>query len=98
MKKLVTALFLIFATSVWAGDSEDGNAALVRGDFKAAAEHFKRAANDGDPMSQYNLGLMYERGDGVHQDFAQAIHLYKQSAAQGEVDSQNNLARLLKKE
>jgi len=98
MKKLVTALFLIFATSVWAGDSEDGNAALGRGDFKAAAEHFKRAANEGDPMSQYNLGLMYERGDGVHQDFAQAIHLYKQAAAQGDVDAQNILARLLKKE
>ena len=97
MKKLVTALFLIFATAVWAGDLEDGNAALGRGDFKAAADHFKRAAIEGDPMSQYNLGLMYERGDGVHQDFAQAIHLYKQAAAQGDVDAQNNLARLLEK-
>ena len=88
MKKLVTALFLIFATAVWAGELEDGNAALGRGDFKAAADHFKRAAIEGDPMSQYNLGLMYERGDGVHQDFAQAIHLYKQAAAQGDVDAQ----------
>ena len=70
MKKLIIALFLIFATAVWAGDLEDGNAALSRGDFIAAAEHFKRAANEGDPVSQYNLGLMYERGDGVHQDFA----------------------------
>jgi TPR repeat protein len=41
---------------------------------------------------------MYERGDGVQQDFAQAIHLYKQAAAQGDVDAQNNLARLLQKE
>ena len=98
MKKLIIALFLIFATAVWAGDLEDGNAALSREDFIAAAEHFKRAANEGDPMSQYNLGLMYERGDGVHQDFAQAIHLYKQAAAQGDVDAQNNLARLLQKE
>ena len=70
MKKLIIALFLIFATAVWAGDLEDGNAALSREDFIAAAEHFKRAANEGDPISQYNLGLMYERGDGVHQDFA----------------------------
>jgi TPR repeat protein len=70
MKKLIIALFLIFATAVWAGDLEDGNAALSREDFIAAAEHFKRAANEGDPVSQYNLGLMYERGDGVHQDFA----------------------------
>ena len=58
MKKLIIALFLIFATAVWAGDLEDGNAALSRGDFIAAAEHFKRAANEGDPVSQYNLGLM----------------------------------------
>jgi TPR repeat protein len=29
---------------------------------------------------------------------AQAIHLYKQAAAQGDVDAQNNLARLLKKD
>ena len=90
MKKLVTALFLILATAVWAGDYEDGSAALRKGDFEAAANHFKRAAIGGDPKSQYNLGLMYERGDGVDQDFAQATHLYKQAAAQGHAAAQYN--------
>ncbi len=31
MEKMVTALFLIFATAVWAGDFEDGVAALKNG-------------------------------------------------------------------
>jgi len=31
MKNLVTAFFLIFATAVWAGDFEDGVAALKKG-------------------------------------------------------------------
>ena len=36
MKKLVTALFLILATTVWAGDFEDVVAAYNQGDYKLA--------------------------------------------------------------
>ena len=36
MKKLVTALFLILATAVWAGDFEDGVAASNKGEFSSS--------------------------------------------------------------
>jgi|TARA_B110000971_G_scaffold202313_1_gene221932 TPR repeat protein len=65
MKKLVTALFLIFATAVWAGDFEDGVAAYEKGDYKTALSFFKKAAEQGDSYAQNNLALMYNEGKGV---------------------------------
>ena len=37
MKNLVTALIFTFATTVWAGDFEDGFAASEAGDYKTLA-------------------------------------------------------------
>jgi TPR repeat protein len=69
MKKLVTALILIFATAVWAGDFEDGVAASNKGDYKTAISFYKKAAEQGGSAAQYNLGLMYGNGKGVLQDW-----------------------------
>ena len=52
MKKLVIALFLIFATAVWAGDFEDGVAAYEKGNYKTAFGFFKKAAEQGDSYAQ----------------------------------------------
>ena len=66
MKKLVTALFLVLASSaVWAGDFEDGDAAYKKGDYKTALSFFKKAAEQGDSYAQNNLALMYNEGKGV---------------------------------
>jgi TPR repeat protein len=52
MKKLFTALSLILATAVWAGDFEDGDAAYKKGDYKTAFSFFKKAAAQGDSYAQ----------------------------------------------
>ena len=39
-----------------------------------------------------NLGLMYANGQGVPQDFAQALHCYQQAAERGAAQAQSNLA------
>ena len=104
MKILVTALFLIFATAVWAGvvkeeeltfaptlAEELGLSAYGKGDLTKAASLFKKGAERGDSYSQLHLGVMYERGKGVLQDYAEAVRWYKLSAKQGHSSAQYNL-------
>ena len=43
----------------------------------------KAAAERGSIMPQFVLGYMYEKGQGVAQDYAQAVRWYRQAAAQG---------------
>ena len=92
MKKLVTALFLILATVVWAGDFEDGVAASEKGDFKIAFSFYKKAAAQGEASAQYNVGLYYDIGKGVLQNDAEAARWYKLAAEQGDSSAQFNLA------
>jgi TPR repeat protein len=49
------------------------------------------AAKDGDPEAQNNLGVMYQRGQGVVQDYGQAAKWYTLAAEQGLVIAQDNL-------
>jgi TPR repeat protein len=48
-------------------------------------------ANAGDANAQYNLGVMYETGHGVPEDYAQAVSWFRQAADQGLAGAQFNL-------
>jgi flagellar biosynthesis GTPase FlhF len=52
------------------------------------------AAEQGDSLAQARLGFMYERGDGVKQDYEEAIKWYRKAAEQGHSGSQNNLGNI----
>ena len=43
------------------------------------------------PVAQFNLGVMYQIGPGVAQDFKEAARLYTLAAAQGHAKAQSNL-------
>lgn len=58
-------------------------AAASRGDYASAIRLWRRFANQGDAMSQYNLGQMYEAGQGVTRDFAEAAEWYRRAAETG---------------
>ena len=45
----------------------------------------------GNAQAQFNLGMMYENGQGVRQDNAEAVKWYQQAAAQGLAQAQSNL-------
>ena len=45
-------------------------------------------AEAGDAEAQFNLGLMYYNGEGVTQDYKQAVYWYSKSAEQGDADGQ----------
>jgi len=51
----------------------------------------KAMAEKGVAPAQFNLGNMYSKGEGVEQDFKEAVKWYHKAAEQGEADAQNNL-------
>ena len=46
------------------------------------------AADQGHANAQFNLGFMYENGQGVGQDFGEAIKWYRMAADQGDAGAQ----------
>ena len=51
----------------------------------------RKKAEQGDAGAQYDLGLMYNNGQGVAQDYKEAVKWYKHSAEQGHAEAQNAL-------
>jgi TPR repeat protein len=99
MKSLIRSVFLsaLFATivnsSAVAG-FEEGIAAYQANNMPLAYKEFRAAAEEGHSDSQFNVGLMYERGIGVGKDEKEAIVWYRKSAVQGNALAQFNLAVL----
>jgi len=63
------------------------NGINVQQDYTLAANWFRMAAERGDSNSQFNLGVMYEFGNGVHQDINRAIRWYHLAAQQEHVEA-----------
>ncbi len=51
-------------------------------------------AKQGNPIAQYNLSMLYYKGEGVRKDNRVAFILMQQSANQGITQSQNTLAKM----
>ena len=64
----LTFLFL-FSGSVYGEEWKDGLDAANKGDYKTAFSLWKPLAEQGYAKAQYNLGVMYEKGQGVPQDY-----------------------------
>jgi len=68
--------------------------AAVMLSFSAMAADFnqmQRWANQGIAEAQFNLGLIYDNGEGVRQDYSKAVQWYEKAANQGMPDAQFNL-------
>lgn len=57
-------------------------------DYKKALEYFKKAAENGYPEAQHNIGVMYAHGQGVEADAEIAFKWYKKAAENGMPTSQ----------
>jgi uncharacterized protein len=62
--------------------------------FPEALAWCQRAAYSNLPWAQYNLGLMYRKGEGVPQSNAEAAYWYRLAAAQDFPEAQQKLADL----
>ena len=93
MRNLFTILFwlLLSVAPVFAADFQKGWEAYQRGDFATALQKWRPLAEQGDGRAQFNLGIMYDRGNGVAEDDKQAVYWYRKAAEQGESSAQSNL-------
>jgi uncharacterized protein len=63
-------------------------------DRSTATEELLLNAERGTAEDQYNLGVHYERGDGISQSYQEAIRWYRRSAMQGYPDAQYKLCEM----
>jgi TPR repeat protein len=66
----------------------------VAQDYTEAVRLYSLAAEQGHAGAQYNLGFMFDIGQGVAQDRAEAIRWYRLAAAQGYARAKTNLKSL----
>jgi TPR repeat protein len=59
---------------------------------RKAAELYQKAADQGDPNAETNLGWLYHEGKGVPQDYHKAVELFQKAADQGYAVGQAYLA------
>ena len=78
------AIVFCFALQVGADEKTDTAATI-------------KAAEQGKASAQYNLGLMYDFGKGIPQDYKKAVYWYIKAAEQGEALAQYNLGLMYEK-
>ena len=64
------------------------------GDFREAFAWCERAAHSSLAWAQYNVGLMYRKGEGVEQSNTEAAYWYRLAATQNFPEAQQKLADL----
>ena len=88
----VTMVFVTMgALPVPAQTFDEAVAAYERGDFATALRGFRSYAEQGDASAQFNLGVMYDNGEGVPENDAEALRWFRLAAEQGEASTQFNL-------
>lgn len=93
----IACCILVVATRVWAGPFEDGIKAYDEGKFESALAFWLPLAEQGLADAQFNLGILYEKGQGVAQDFAESARWYLKAAHQGDANAQFSVAALYEK-
>ena len=92
LRNICIISFLIFSLSSY-GQSEldTTREALEAGDYEVAYEKLLPLAEAGNPEAQYNLGVMYQEGLVVEQNYGKAVKWFRKAAEQGDVQAQYNL-------
>ena len=75
----------------WSQDFQKGLAAAHSGDFATALREWTPLAKQGNADAQYNLGVMYENGQGIPKNYKTAVKWYRLAAEQGDAGAQFNL-------
>ena len=101
MALLLLAFSVFLACAPAAAEQAGGDAyaegfrAFEQTDYAAALRLWTPLAERGDPLAQFGLGLIYERGiPGTPMDPEEALHWYRRAARHGVAPAQNNLAAM----
>jgi uncharacterized protein len=95
LRMSLAAAGLVFALAVHAEDDYD-KAVHVYGcaDYPKAYNLFKPLAEKGDALSQFQVGMMTEQGQGTAASFENAYPWYRKAAEQGMADAYFALGQL----
>ena len=93
---LVAALIVAGAAPATANEFAAGLAAYDNANYVAAFEAWQPLAIVGDPVAESNVGVLYDKGLGVPQDYSMAAMWCRRAAEQGYAVAQFNLALLYK--
>ena len=89
---LTLALSLLLSSGVAiAADFSKGLQAAQSGDFKTALAEWTPLAEQGNSDAQFNVGIMYRKGDGVPENDKTAIKWFTKAAKQGNAIAQSYL-------
>lgn len=88
VKTVLFVLVFVLAAPLAAQDYEAGEKAYARGDYAAALLEWRPLAEQGDPLAQTMLGIMYDFHQGVAHDDAEAVKWYRMAAIQGGATAQ----------
>ena len=91
MRTILIALLIMLAAPISAQDFQKGLEAYRNGDYATALKEWEPLAERGNSRAQFNLGVMYDEGEGVPQDDKEAVRWYRLAAEQGYAMAQFNL-------
>jgi len=94
MRTLIATLITLMqfaATPVVAEAEKEG---LTTAQAQKGFRSFKPLAEQGNPLAQFFIGMLYTEGKGVPQDYAKAVHWYTKTAKQGNVKAQTALGEI----
>jgi uncharacterized protein len=88
---LVSLLSMLVPVQSWGADFQKGWDAVQRGDYATALKEWTPLAEQGDADAQYNLGVMYQNGQGVLQNYKTAAKWFTLAAEQFHANAQYNV-------
>jgi hypothetical protein len=77
-------------------DFEDGVWSYLRKDYPSAMAQLKLAAAQGNAQAQHQIGLMYNKGEGVDKNYVEAFKWSKLAAEQGIAQAQFCIGLMLR--
>ena len=87
LRKLFVVLIAAAASPAGAAPCEGVGIAHAKGDYATELRLLRALAMQGDASAQFNLGLMYGRGQGVPKSLVQAHEWFKLAADQLDADA-----------
>ena len=99
-----TILFLAILLGLWFwietssfGPFIQGEAVYEAKDYSQAMTLFQKAAAKGNAYAEFYIGVEYELGQGVSQNYPEALNWYQKSSAHGFADAQKRIEILKQK-
>lgn len=92
---LVSASFAVRAESSVASSMQEAVRHLRDGDGQAAVRLWRPLAEKGNTDAAYNLGMVYQHGDGVAKDETEAVKWFRVAAEKGDRQAQQQLGVMI---